>query len=184
MPGNNFTSREKFLAGLFVFIIFGVGIFMLTDSLSDYYTKLTDQETALLLKQQEADHWFAQKAILLKRQNWLLEHLPSGANSSETSSQFLEMIQKGAASHSLKITQQSLDPLTETQGLYSVSAKITFQGSMKDVTSFLVELQQPGKFVSIPAFHLKSGQDKMMTCDLQITRWFQSPSNRKTAVTP
>lgn len=184
MSGSNFSAREKALAGFFGIVIFGVVIFLLTDSLSGYYISLTDQKTALRLKKQEADHWLVQKETVLKHQDWLTAHLPVGANSSQTSSQFLEMIQKGAAAHSLKITQQSLDPLTQMQGLYSITAKITFQGSLKDVIAFIVELQQPGKFVSIPDLHLKAGEDKMMLCELQITRWLQAAPDTNSGGNP
>lgn len=167
------NKRERRLIVMLSGAIFVIVNLFGVSSLFQRQGQLQSRLIALRNERREAKSWLVEKDMWQKRKEWLDKNQPKLHTTGEGNASLLETVQTTARKNNITIVEQGFAEPTPQPAYQEIAVKLKVSGTLESITRWLVELQQPTKFIAIPLLSMKSDSDATkVICELTVARWY------------
>lgn len=121
------------------------------------------------MEQKDTQLWLSEQNLWQTRQQWLTANQPQSTGQENT--KLLTEIVGSARKNNLEIQEQQLVGFLPTAYYKEATVKLKVTGTLQNLVTWLVQLQQPTNFQAISSFNLRSDTDTTkVRCELQLSR--------------
>ena len=134
------------------------------------------QKASFSVQLEELQNWIDQAALWEQRANWLAENPPPVWERDVTESELVQELQTSLAEAGMEILNQRLLETSDLPGFREIGVQLQLRGSTEAVVRWLHQLQQPGRYIAIRQFNLKSDADRTnLRAEIHLTRHYSEP---------
>ena len=167
------TKNERLLLALLLgalFVFLNVFAFQAVKRLN---TQLKAQHEELRNQQVVAETWLEERTAWAEKKAWLDENQPKLGDEGAASSALLQHLTTSARRHSITVLEQKLLDAESTSKYREVSVRLKVSGSLKGLSQWLCEVQEPKLFQAVKTFSVKSAKKPPdVICVLEVARWY------------
>ena len=121
------------------------------------------------LEQKDTQLWLQEQNFWQTRQQWLTANQPHSTGQEDT--KLLTEIVGSARKNNLEIQEQQLIGMTPMPYYKEAAVRLKVTGTLQNLVTWVVQLQQPTNFQTISSFNLRSDADTTkVRCELQLSR--------------
>lgn len=121
------------------------------------------------LEKSDTQNWLKEQTLWQTRQQWLTANQPQATGQEDT--KLLTEIVGSARKNNLEIQEQQLVGILPTPYYKEATVRLKVLGTLQNLVTWLVQLQQPTNFQAISTFNLRSDSDTTkVRCELQLSR--------------
>lgn len=121
------------------------------------------------MEKKDTQLWLNEQNLWQTRQQWLTANQPQSTGQENT--KLLTEIVGSARKNNLEIQEQQLVGFLPTAYYKEATVKLKVTGTLQNLVTWLVQLQQPTNFQAISSFNLRSDTDTTkVRCELQLSR--------------
>ncbi len=169
-------SEQRLALGLGVILI-GGGAFIGLNKLKTWKQHVDGRAAEISSRRAEADDLLSRQDFWQQRSNWLAEKQPVLDTPGKAINNVIALADELASKHSVDIPiKQPMEPV-ERAGMTAAVVTVKVEGEMKPVMNWLLELQQPGNFVAVPAMTITPNEEvpSKIEVNMRIEKWFRLP---------
>ena len=170
----NMNRRDKFLLTATAIVIGVLVNFYLIRFFLSNRSDLTSQLAMTQVKIDTLKKRETERNLWARRDALLNEKMPVLADPDVASKELREAVLELAKKHTVTLEAPSPGTPINQPGHISLGVKFDAKGTWKEMFSFLLDLQEPGKFMAIESCELKVPREdnKHLHATLTIARWF------------
>ena len=170
----NMNKREKFLLTATAIVIGVLVNFYLIRFFLANRADLTRQLAMTQVKIDTLKKRETERNLWARRDALLNEKMPVLADPDVASKELREAVLELAKKHTVTLEAPSPGTPINQPGHISLGVKFDAKGTWKEMFSFLLDLQEPGKFMAIESCELKVPREdnKHLRATLTIARWY------------
>ncbi|MES2595144.1 MAG: hypothetical protein V4662_07410 [Verrucomicrobiota bacterium] len=171
------TASEQRLGLALGVILIGGGAFLGLNKLKTWKQQVDGHAAEITSRRAEADELLSRQDFWQQRSAWLAEKQPVFTKPGESISNVIALADELASKHSVNIPLKQPNEPVERAGMSAAVVTLKVEGEMKPVMNWLLELQQPVNFVSVPAMTITPNEEnpEKIEVNMRIEKWFRLP---------
>ncbi|GEP42903.1 hypothetical protein [Brevifollis gellanilyticus] len=170
------ASEQRLALGLGVILI-GGGAFIGLNKLKTWKQHVDGHAAEVFSRRAEADDLLSRQDFWQQRSAWLAEKQPVLDTPGKAITNVIALADELASKHSIEIPIKQPNEAVERAGMSAAVVTLKVEGEMKPVMNWLLELQQPTNFVSVPAMTITPNEEnpQKIEVNMRVEKWFRLP---------